>query len=286
MDMTKPKDLLFKEEVTIEDFKSLYPEQDGRSLRRTANYHMGVLEKVGLAKKVESGRWKVRADTIRAIEEFERLREKFGYEGDLFEFITEIFRKTKDLLKEKTVIEVLAEDYGVSEEALMEFIEGFLDNVEWKNEEDLRVFLKDFTKGLWVRIEPKTYANFKNLNRQELMELRAKGLTEEEAVIVLLNSLLQKTPLSLKLWDRVEEDSTNGIVGWVEDRLTERNGLKGVELVPVNKTLYDNMQEEICQLIDSQREAMKNKLAKRLNDAVEKTLREAKEINRKKKVKR
>ena len=285
-DGEKFREILSKGEVEERDFRLMYPSQSEDALIRTARYYMRALEGLGLAVK-ENGKWKVRKDTLEAVAEFERLRRKFGYEGDLYQFITEVFKKTRDLLRKKTFIENLAEDYGVSETALMDFIEGFLDNVEWKTEEDLKVFLRDFKKGLWVRLSPKIHGELKRENLKELKEVREKGFTEEEALIVLLNALLEKVPLSLKLWKEVEEDSSgNGVRGWIEDRLAERGGMEGVELVPVNRTIYRKLQDETENLTESQADAIRLKLVKRLNDAVEKTLKEAKEMARRRKVKR
>ncbi len=232
----------------------------------------------------EDGKKRVRKDILKSIEEFERLREKTGFEGNLFEFITAVFRQTRELVRKKGFIEVLAEEHGINEEILMEFIEEFLDSVEWKTERDLRLFLRDFRKGLWIRISPRILSELRRENLKEFEEVKRSGFTEEEAQMILLNALLEKVPLSLKLWKEIEEDASgNGTRGWVEDRLAERKGTEGVELVPVNRTLYRKLQEEVKILLESQREALKVKLLKRLNDAVEKTYREAREMNRRKK---
>ena len=276
--------LMKRGKVREEDFRELYPSQSKEALIRTARYYMRAMEGIGLARKNGDG-WDVRSDVIRTIEEFERLREKYGYGGDLFEFVTYLFRKTAELLKKKTFLERLSEEYEVEEEVLRHFIEEFLDNLEWKDKRDLEVFLRDFKRGLWMKLGERTYEGLLRENLKRVERLQSEGFTREEALMVVLNTLLKLIPLSLELWEKVAEDSPDSSVEtWVEDRLAERDGLKGVELVPVNKKLWDRFQKEVKELSDREREGTKAKLVKRLNQAVEKTLKELKEKKRRKKI--
>ena len=283
MEGEKFKRLLLKGEVSKEDFRRLYPGQSDNSLVRTANYYMKPLEGLGLAVK-ENGKWRVRKDILKVVEEFERLRKKTGFEGDLFEFIAVVFRRTRDLLKRKSFIEVLAQEHGVREEALMKFIEEFLDSVEWKTEKDLERFTEELRKGLWIKINPELYSEIKGENREEIRKLKDSGMTEEMAVMAVINKLLLLSVPSLELWEDIREDAgEQGTYAWLVNRLAERKRIEGVELVPVSKRLWDGFQKEASDLRDNQREALKTRLMKRLNDAIEKTIRDAKNMKRKKK---
>lgn len=125
--------------------------------------------------------------------------------------------------------------------------------------------------------------NFREANYREVVRLREEGYGEEEALSLLLRKFLLKVPLSLKLWEEIEDEAKElGAEGWIRDRLAERKA-SHVQFVPVSRVLYEKMQEEVSKLLQSQREALKTKLVKRLNDAVEKTYREAKELSRKRK---
>ncbi len=278
-------EILSRGEVTVQDFRLMYPNQDKRSLSRTARYHMKVVEDLGLAEK-NNGKWKVKNDLLEVVKEFNRLKERIGFQGDLYEFISVIFNHTKEILKRKSFIEVLAQEYGVREKTLREFIEGFLDNIEWKTEEDLRVFLEDFKKGLWVRLSSEIYSALKHENAKEIKEIQRKGFTKGEATIILLNAFLKKIPLSMEVWKRIERDSVNGIEGWILDRLTERRKHAHVEFVPVDKVTYKKLQDEVAELSETDRKTVEMRLVKRLTSAVEKTLKEVREMKRRRRVKK
>ncbi len=278
------RDILLKGEVSRDDYAKLFPNQSKSSASANFRKTMNVLKDIGLAEKNGNGTWKVRADVIRSIEEFERIRKKIGYEGDLFEFLKELFRKTLEIWKNGGgFLSALAQEHGVDESALKRFIENFLDSFEWKTEEDLEGFVNEFRKGLWVRINPELYSEIKNENRKEIEKLKYSGVTEEIAVMIVINKLLFLSVPSLGLWEDIREDAgEQGTYVWLINRLAERRGMEGTELVPVSKKLWDRLQNEIAGLRDSQRSVLKTKLVKRLNDAVEKTIKDARSMKRKK----
>lgn len=277
--------LMKRGKVREEDFRELYPAQSKKSLVRTAHYYMKAMEGIGLAKRNADG-WEVRSDTIRTIEEFERIREKVGYGGDLFEFITYLFKKSLDLIEKRAFFEILAEERGVEEEALRKFVEEFLNSFEWKDEKDLQTFLEEFKEGLWMKIGKEIRTEVLRQNAKRIEELQERGLSREQAIMTVLNRILKLIPLSLELWEKVEKDSPNSNVEiWIEDRLTERSELNGVEFVPVNKKLWDKLQEEVKELSEREKELAHLRLAERLNQAIEKTLKEIKEQKRRRKMK-
>ena len=281
----KLKEILLKGEICKDDYARLYPNQSRYSVGANFRKTMNVLKELGLAEKNGNGSWKVRTDVIRSIEEFERIRKKIGYEGDLFEFLKELFRKTLEIWKNgDSFLSALAQEHGVDEGFLKRFIEDFLDSFEWKTEEDLERFTEELRKGLWVKINPELYSEIKGENRKEIRKLKDSGMTEEMAVMAVINKLLLLSVPSLELWEDIREDAgEQGTYVWLVNRLAERKRIEGVELVPVSKRLWDRFQNEASDLRDNQREALKTRLMKRLNDAIEKTIRDAKNMKRKKK---
>jgi len=135
-----------KKHITVEDFKECYPNQGVSTLRTTATRYMRPLRDVGIVERNGKG-WVVKHDLLKTIEEFERIRKKMGYEGDLFEFITHIFKKTREIMKVKTDVEVLAEKHNVSPQVIMELLETVLDEFIWKTEEDLKKLAEDIRSG-------------------------------------------------------------------------------------------------------------------------------------------
>lgn len=276
------KDVLLRGTVSPEDYAKLYPNQSKSSVSANFRKTMRVLGELGLAEKNGNGTWNVRADVIRSIEEFERIRKKIGYEGDLFEFLKELFRKTLEIWRNGDgFIDRLARDYGVEKKALKAFTEEFLDSFEWKKEEDLERFVEEFRSGLWVRMNSELYSEIKEENREEIDRLKDSGLTEEEAVMVVINRLLSLSVPSLELWEDIKEDAgEQGTYVWLLNRLAERKKASTVELVPVSRRLWDKLQREIAHLRENQKEALETKLIKRLNDAVEKTIKDAKRMKK------
>ena len=133
------KEILLKGKVTVDDFRKLYPSQKEKSLRRTANHYMKPLVDLGIAERDGDG-WKVRADVLRLVSKFEEIRKKLGFKGDLYDFVSEVFTKTRIKLTEDDLLSRLAKEHGVSKKVLEKFVEGFLDSFVWKTEEDLMAF--------------------------------------------------------------------------------------------------------------------------------------------------
>lgn len=283
--VTDIRTILTKEEVSLEDFKLLYPRQNRRSLFRTAHYYMRPLVILGLAEKSGKGKWKLREDTLRTIERFEELRRKYGIKLDLYEFVSVLFTRTAQALKEcsrgENTLDRIADEFEIPKGILAQFIKELLDNLEWKTTEDLMSFVRDIKTGRYLKIDGRVLTKFKRENRKRIDELKKEGRTEETATEEVLNVFLKKLPLSLDLWEEVEKDSGESIESWIEDRLMERSSPDGVTAIPVPKRLWDKLQQETKDLIESQRIALKEKLALRIREALDKTIKEAKEKKRK-----
>ena len=282
---TDIREILRKEEVSLEDFRSLYPKQNRKSLFRTAHYYMRPLVILGLAEKSGKGKWKLREDTLRTIEKFEELRRKYGIKMDLYEFVSVLFTRTAQVLRKcsggENTLDCIADEFEISKEILIQFIKELLDNLEWKTPEDLMNFVRDIKAGRYLKIDGRVLTKFKRENRRRIDELKEEGRTEETATEEVLNVFLRKLPLSLDLWEEVEKDSGESIESWIEDRLMERSSPDGVTAIPVPKHLWDKLQQESKDLIESQRTALKERLALRIREALDKTIKEAKEKKRK-----
>lgn len=279
------KKLLSKDEVSLEDFKSLYPKQNRKSLFRTAHYYMRPLVILGLAERSRKGKWKLRRDTLRTIEKFEKLRKKYRINMDLYEFVSILFTRTAQLLEEcngkEDTLDRIANEFEIRRDLLARFIKELLDNLKWKTPEDLMGFVRDIKTGRYLKIDGRALTRLKGENSGRIEKLKKEGRTEETATEEVINVLLKKLPLSLDLWEEVEKDSGDSIESWIKDRLMERNPPDGVTLIPVPKHLWNKLQQEVKDLIESQRAAVKEKLALRIREALDKTIKEAKERKRK-----
>lgn len=239
---------------------------------------MRSLVDLGIAQRSRGG-WSVRRDVLRAVEEFERLRERTGFEGDLFEFITAVFRNTQEVMKRKTAVEAIAEEHGVSPSAVLELLETLLDEIVWKTEEDLKKLTEDIKEGRIVFIADRVKERFVAGNREEIGRLmKNEGMTEDEAFIFLLNSFLSFVPVSCSLWKDVENVAGAGeLERWLQNKVIEDGHGKLYELVPVPKEIYDSAVKEVEKLPEEDRERFREKIIKYLVSAFDKVRKEARE---------
>lgn len=283
----KPVELLkTKNYITIEDFRKIYPNQKEHNLRCTASKYLRALIELGIVQP-DNGGWKVRTDTLKAMEEFESLRERLGYEGDLYEFVVRIFKTTGKLLKEKTELEIIALEHGVSVSAILSFVETLLDEIVWKTEEDLKKLEDDIKEGRIVFVADKVKNRFLSANEKEIKQLcKREDFSEEEAFIFLLNNFLSFVPVSYSLWKKAQEiaGEDKDLEEWLGDKVVESGKGRFYELVPVNKKLYDKMKDEIDKLPEAEQERFKEKFVRNLNTLLEKIRREARDVRMRKRL--
>ncbi len=239
---------------------------------------MRPLVDLGIAQR-SGGGWFVRRDVLRAVEEFERLRKRTGFEGDLFEFITAVFKNTQEVVKRKTAVEVIAEEHGVSSSAVLELLETLLDEIVWKTEEDLKKLTEDIKEGRIVFIADRVKERFVAGNREEIDHLmKDKGMTEDEAFVFLLNNFLSFVPVSCSIWRDAEKVAGAGkLERWLRDKVAEDGHGKLYELVPVPKEIYDSAVKEVEKLPEEDRERFREKIIKYLTSALDKVRKEARE---------
>ncbi|WP_457601595.1 hypothetical protein [Hydrogenivirga sp.] len=248
---------------------------------------MRPLRDIGVVERNGDG-WRVKHDVLKTIEEFERIRKKIGFEGDLFEFVTEVFKKTRELLKTKTVVEELAQEHGVSPGPIVELLEVLLDEIIWRTEDDLRKLAEDIRSGRIVFIADEVRKRLHSSNAEDIKHLSLCGdMTEDEALIFVLNNLLSFIPVSLSLWREVESVAGAGnIEVWIKDKIVEDKAGGSYELIPVNGSLFRKMESEVSELDEKEREKMKERFVKGVHSLMEKIAKEARGKNLRKKLKK
>lgn len=209
-------------------------------------------------------------ETLEFAKKFEsvwkKLRERGLFEGTPEELFLEVLETARKKLRHEELLEAFVEVFGE-------------DNLEALTEEIRNLRFLFVKEGILEEFEKK--------NKKKILEFaKALKISKTEALFGLFNAMLEKIPKDLSLWMEFErlrkersmtaEEYFNNIL-IVEKEKEE----KDTELIPVSGKFIKELSKEARKLPVAQRQAIMDKLTKRVDKAIESTLKEVKQKVRK-----
>ena len=209
-------------------------------------------------------------ETLEFAKKFEevrkKLKEKGLFDGSPEELFLEILETARRKIQYEELVKALADVFG---------------------EENLEELAKEIRNRNFLILKNGILDDFEKKNKQKILEFaKALNLSKGEATIALFNVLLQRAPKDLSLWDEFEilrkeknlspEDFFHNLI-YEEKAKKEKN----TELIPVSGKAWNELVKHYQMLPENQKEAVMEKLTRRINKAIESTTKEVKQILKK-----